>query len=707
MYSNSKMRNAGVLGLLGLLVVLSISIITGLIRISSAQSTKQQELKVVALSEWRPYSYVDEKGRLKGILVDYWNSWGQANNVEMVFDIKDSLTSGLNSIKRGDGDLYIGLFYNDERNEYMDFSGPIIELMTGIYVRDSVEAFNIKDLNDVGVGITKSNYAREYMEKNYPEVNLYIYENLESVMEAVDAGVIDAVCIDYHNNFREISFYYPELEKFGLLQTLYTQPLRAGVKKGKKELLELINEGMETMSPSQITDIYSKWEYVTIYFTRDIFQKTVMGISLAVIIILLVNILILRQRIKSGVRRLADSEESYKKLVQLCPDGIFVQKNGEIAYVNNAALDIIGHKSDRNILGRRLCDFIKESSRDSVESKLESIRDLDSAVLTIEEKLIKRSGNFVDVEMSISPMIYKDSSSELIMIRDVSQRNEREHEKQRVLREKLKYERLKTEFFANISHELRTPLNILLGAIQLMNREFSKGGKDWSQCEYYGRYSKLLTQNCYRLIRLVNNLIDTTKIDLGFLKMNFKNRNIVQVVEDITMSVARYIKEKGINIIFDTDVEEKIISCDADNIERVMLNLISNAIKFTPSGGSIFVNIYDRDEKVQVSVRDTGIGIPEEEQPYIFERFRQVHPLFNRKREGSGIGLSLVKSIVEAHKGSIGLSSKQGEGSEFIIQMPATENKDEEIILHDRASDLQEKVEKINIEFSDIYSNEE
>ena len=691
----------------GMVIALSICIMMGLGYISSAEAKKPKQLKIVAASDWRPYSYVDGKGRLKGVLIDYWNSWGDVSDVEVVFDVKDSWTAGLDALKKGEGDAFVGLFYNDERSEHMDFSSPIIELMTGIYVRDSVDAFDIKDLKDIGVGVSKNNYARVYMEKTYPEVNLYIYEDLDSVMKAADSGVIDAVCIDYHNNFREISFYYPELKNFNLLQTLYTQPLRAGVKKGETELLEFINEGMDRMSPSQKSDIYSNWEYVAIYFTKDKLQKTVMGISVAVILVLLVNTLFLRKRIEAGVKRLADSEESYKKLVQLCPDGIFVQRNGEIAYVNNAALDIIGHTSYRSIEGMRISNFIRPTSRDSVESKIKSIRELDSAVLTIEEKLLKESGNLVDVEMSVIPMTYKGSPSELIMIRDVSQRNEREKEKQRVLREKLRYERLKTEFFANISHELRTPLNILLGAVQLMDRDFSKNRKEWSQCKYYSRYSKLLTQNCYRLIRLVNNLIDTTKIDLGFLNMNFKNRNIVQVVEDITMSVVGYIKEKGINIIFDTDVEEKIISCDADNIERVMLNLLSNSIKFTSSGGSIFVNVYDRGESVHVSVRDTGIGIPQEEQPHIFERFRQVHPLLNRNREGSGIGLSLVKSIVEAHNGNISLKSKQGEGSEFIIEMPAVESAEGDISFGEGVSNMQEKIEKINIEFSDIYSQEE
>jgi signal transduction histidine kinase len=198
-------------------------------------------------------------------------------------------------------------------------------------------------------------------------------------------------------------------------------------------------------------------------------------------------------------------------------------------------------------------------------------------------------------------------------------------------------------------------------------------------------------------------LIDITRIDSGFLKMKFKNHNIVEVVENITLSVAAYIEIKEVNIIFDTDTEEKLISCDADNMERVILNLLSNAIKFTRPNDSIYVNVYDRDDKVCISVKDTGVGIPKEKQKIIFERFRQAQPLFHREREGSGIGLSLVKSIIELHGGRIYLNGEYELGSEFVIEIPANVEETEEWDLAKNPHCKEDKVEMINIEFSDIY----
>ncbi len=598
--------------------------------------------------------------------------------------------------------MHLGLFYKDDRAEYIDFGSTIIDLMTGIYIQEDIEAFNINDIKDLGIGVTEKNYAKYYMEKNYPDIKLSVYKDLKQVMEAVDKGEVKAVCVDFHNNTRKISYYYPELKNFELLQTIYTQPLRVGVKKGETELLTFINDGIRKMSTGEIEGVKSKWEYMTIYLTKKKVQNYTLTLSIIVIIFLLINTLFLKYRIKQGVKRLSESEESYKKLVKLCPDGIFIQQKGRIVFVNEATVKILGQDSHKNIVDKSFIEFIQEDYKKTVQDMIDRVEKLNIITSTFEEKAVKSNGEVIDVEMAMNAITYKGKSAVLTIIRDISERKEREEEKQNILMEKLKYERLKTEFFSNISHELRTPLNILLGSIQLIDKVSNTNL--YQQNEYYEKYSPIMKQNCYRLLRLINNLIDMTKIDAGFLKMNFENHNIVQVVEDITMSVVEYIKSKDINIIFDTDIEEKIVTCDADKIERIILNLLSNAIKFTKKNGSIFVNIYDKNEIVCISVKDTGIGIPKEEQETIFERFRQVHPLLNREREGSGIGLSLVKSIVEEHKGNVYLNSEYGKGSEFIIEIPTNEKLKHEPIVSDEVYSDQGKVEKINIEFSDIYS---
>lgn len=266
--------------------------------------------------------------------------------------------------------------------------------------------------------------------------------------------------------------------------------------------------------------------------------------------------------------------------------------------------------------------------------------------------------------------------------------------------EKLKmYERARTDFFANISHELRTPLNVIYSAEQMAERMVSSGNFNNNKIN---KYLKMMKQNCFRLIKLINNLIDITKIDAANFEIRLRNMDIVKVVEDITLSVADYIENKGVVLIFDTEIEEKVIACDPDVVERIMLNLLSNAVKFTDKGGNIFVNIYEGDGQVYLSVKDTGVGISEVAKEQIFSRFVQVDKSIRRCREGSGIGLSLVKSLLEVHGGSISVKSKLGEGSEFIVALRDCVLEDEGVTTQASKGE-DERIQMIDIEFSDIY----
>lgn len=298
-------------------------------------------------------------------------------------------------------------------------------------------------------------------------------------------------------------------------------------------------------------------------------------------------------------------------------------------------------------------------------------------------------------------IVKHENDNKLIRNVELLIRDKQLEKKDELLNNALEYDNMKTEFFSNISHELKTPLNVILATIQLLKSQRDQVYKGANG----DKYLKMMQQNCYRLLRLVNNLIDITKIDSNYYDIKLQNYDIVGLVEGITMSVAEYAMGKGISIIFDTDLEEKVIACDPDQIERIILNLLSNAIKFTNKGGKIWVTILDYGEKLGISVKDTGIGIPRDKQDSIFSRFQQVDKSLTRRSEGSGIGLSLVKALVEKHNGRITLNSELGKGSEFIVEIPCnlvteTENKSS---IH---LDLSEHnyVEKINIEFSDIYS---
>ena len=232
----------------------------------------------------------------------------------------------------------------------------------------------------------------------------------------------------------------------------------------------------------------------------------------------------------------------------------------------------------------------------------------------------------------------------------------------------LSLEQNKNNYFVNLSHELRTPLNVLSSINQLI-KEFTK--KDnFITPEKLSYYMGIMDRNCSRLLGLINNLIDHTKIENNSYIINKKDEDIVYLVEETVLDMKDYIEEKGLELIFDTDVEEKVIRCDKVDIERCIINLVGNAVKFTPEGGLIEVLLQDLDDKVKIIVKDNGIGISEENQKIIFDRFNQVVDESSEQKGGSGLGLTITKQLITLHNGEIYVESEVGVGSEFIIILP-------------------------------------
>lgn len=396
------------------------------------------------------------------------------------------------------------------------------------------------------------------------------------------------------------------------------------------------------------------------------------------------------------------NDQCYDWIIENSGNGIVILRDNKIIYANITAAKILGADDLMDIVGLDQKEFLKNNYDDAIIKKYDS-SDIFNGFTEIE--IINLKNETVDIEFSSDNISYRGKPARLLILKDMGLKNEIRNlkndliENEEQLIRSNEHNKVITEFFSNISHELKTPINVILSAIQLL---MIKGAEESAFNEKSAKLFNVIRQNGYRLIRLVNNLLDMSKFDSGFLKLNLCNENIVCIVEDITLSVADYIKSKGVNIIFDTDVEERFMAVDCDKIERIILNLLSNAVKFTNSGDDILVLVKDEEESVKISVKDTGVGIPEDKLRVIFDRFGQVENTLTRNKEGTGIGLSLVKTLVEIHGGSICVNSKVGEGSEFIVELPVTlvEEKEEDMCGSYYSSS---KVDNILVEFSDIY----
>lgn len=392
-------------------------------------------------------------------------------------------------------------------------------------------------------------------------------------------------------------------------------------------------------------------------------------------------------------------------IIENSKDVILVHDDNKVIFANNSAIDRLGYSMDElnNIsIYDLICDNEKEYAENTFKEQINEKKQL----IKSEGSLKTKNNEVLNIEYISNYFLYDGKRAILSIIHDVSSEKKVEQlrldvkNKVQLLNETKEFNNSIIELFANISHELKTPLNVIFSAIQVL--DIYKNDIQKYQ-DKIGKYVPLIRQNCYRLMRLINNFLDITKVDAGFLKLNMGNYDIVKVVEDITLSVASYAESKKIELVFDTDIEEKVMAFDPDKIERIMLNLLSNAVKYTEQNGKIVVTLHDKNDKISISVKDTGMGIPADKENLIFERFGQVDKTLKRVSEGSGIGLSLVKSFVEMHNGTITLKSELGKGSEFIVTLPV-----KLLDYHngDKNSMCETDTERINIEFSDIYTDD-
>lgn len=255
---------------------------------------------------------------------------------------------------------------------------------------------------------------------------------------------------------------------------------------------------------------------------------------------------------------------------------------------------------------------------------------------------------------------------------------------------------LQEKFLLNVSHDLRSPINTILSILQSLKYIDNDKYAD----DKINEYRAMIKRNSYKMMKLVDNLIDTTKIEEKYYNLNKQAIDVVSLIENTILSMDKYAKQKSIELIFDTNEEEAIVLLDPEAIDRIIVNLVSNAIKFSPKDSTVMINLYIDENNIKIVVKDNGPGIAEEDQKAIFNRFMQSQKNKESSNEGSGIGLDLVSNLVKLHNGNITLNSTVGVGSEFIISIPrisaSVSQKSYKSLSYD-------KVQQLEIEFSDIY----
>ncbi|MFR1314898.1 MAG: sensor histidine kinase [Clostridium perfringens] len=388
---------------------------------------------------------------------------------------------------------------------------------------------------------------------------------------------------------------------------------------------------------------------------------------------------------------LLDREELlFNKMISIIGDYTFIFKDEKLFYLNNEALEFLGISNKESILFENM-----EILYEKILEKQVYLKEKGS-VDSYQEIIFKNlNGGYSNGEVYTLPF---EDNYKIIVINDITKKNNALR-LNKYLKDKLEEEHIKGEFFTNICHELRTPINVISSALQLNNLNIEN--KNMSSIE---RNNLVIKQNCLRLIRTINNFIDANKISEGQIETNIMVLNIVEVVENILDASAEYINKKKINFIFDPDFEEIFIAIDSEFLERIILNLLSNSVKYGRKNGNIYVKIYFEGKDLVIMIENDGIAISYDEQKYIFDKFTKSNKALNRTQEGSGLGLYISKSLMKMQGGDLKVEIYEGYGNKFKLYFYDVdlfkETERTEHIVNNNYYNLKEKAE---IEFSDIY----
>lgn len=397
---------------------------------------------------------------------------------------------------------------------------------------------------------------------------------------------------------------------------------------------------------------------------------------------------------KLAEEALRENERLLRAVMEGTDDPVFLKDCESRMLVANAATE---RTYGTSVIGKTVMDYFqdKELAKVALENdrrvlKLGRALEAEETVPTVDgiRTFLVRKSPWRDAKGKVMGLIG--------IARDITDRKAMETELRRTAEELERKDRLVTDFFINISHELKTPITLIKLALEIIESYLQK--PKLNRAGMMGR-TAIMKQNANRLSRLVGNILDITKIDAGFMEPKFACADIVGLIHDLVDSMESFAQKKELKIEYKSSVKAKPIMTDSQIVERVILNLVSNAIKHTQEGGCIQISCTDMKSSIVVSVKDNGEGIPDEKKPIIFDRFRQVNTSLTRSSEGTGIGLSLTKALVELLRGRIWFESALGVGSEFIVELPVLQMAEPSQPIEQLSMTIDKQIE---MEFSDI-----
>ena len=375
----------------------------------------------------------------------------------------------------------------------------------------------------------------------------------------------------------------------------------------------------------------------------------------------------------AALEHVAGSEARFRSLAQNSSDVItIIDRDATIVYQSSAATRVFGFDPN-TMVGRSLSEWLHPDDADEILGAVDQVIEAGQASRLVECRLRHSDGSWRDIETALTNLVDDPSVQGVVLnSRDVTDRKraerelretlEREHEMRERLQE---LDRIKTDFLSSISHELRTPLTSILGYLEVLSEGY--GGELGTE---QARVLGIVDRNAHRLLILIEELLIMSRVESGTFRLSLGPVSLADVLDGAYQAVQPDLRLRDLTVVVDVAADADVVEGDAGQLDRVMINLLTNAIKFTPDGGRVDVSSRRSGDTVEIRVSDTGIGIPLDDQSRIFERFFRSSSTQHLAVPGTGLGLSITKAIIEEHGGRISVTSSPGKGTEVTVALP-------------------------------------
>lgn len=356
--------------------------------------------------------------------------------------------------------------------------------------------------------------------------------------------------------------------------------------------------------------------------------------------------------------------------------GALVQNSSEMIMVIDADLVIryatpsvgqaLGHLPE-DLVGRPAASMVDPSEEEDVIAFYTRIKERPGHSFTSEWRMKRADGQLTDVEAVVTNLLENPSVGGIVVTsHDITDRKALESGLIRQVTKLEELDRIRSEFVATVSHELRTPLTSILGEVEMLV-DGDRG--DLSSCQAHG--VEAIARNGERLLRLIDDLLTLSHIETGALDLSREPTAVASLFETARAQIEPIVEGKAVRLRFECCPEAGVVMVDEELIDRALLNLLTNAVKFTPAGGTVTVRAVRSDDDLVITVSDTGLGIPEDEQSRLFSRFFRSSVATRMAIQGTGLGLTIVKQIVVEHGGTISISSTPDVGTTVTVRIPA------------------------------------